>query len=157
MTAFRLTPKQEKFCAVYLETGNASEAYRQAYKTENMSPATIRGCAAELMRNPNITARLNKSKAEIVERVVFDKQTAIQYALEDRALARELGQTGAAVSAARLACDIAGHIVEKKDTTIRFEELSREQLIELLAALDEPGAAGVAEAGGPEKAGATRH
>ena len=27
----KLTPKQEKFCQVFIETGNASEAYRQAY------------------------------------------------------------------------------------------------------------------------------
>ena len=26
-----LTPKQEKFCQKYIEMGNASEAYRQAY------------------------------------------------------------------------------------------------------------------------------
>jgi len=29
--AKELTPKQEKFCQVYIETGNATEAYRQAY------------------------------------------------------------------------------------------------------------------------------
>ncbi|SQE31532.1 Terminase small subunit [Mannheimia haemolytica] len=27
-----LTPKQEAFCLAYIETGNASEAYRQAYE-----------------------------------------------------------------------------------------------------------------------------
>lgn len=26
-----LTPKQEKFCQLYIELGNASEAYRQSY------------------------------------------------------------------------------------------------------------------------------
>ena len=30
---YRLTPKQEAFCRAYVETGNASEAYRQAYPT----------------------------------------------------------------------------------------------------------------------------
>ena len=32
----QLTPKQEKFAQVYVECGNASEAYRQAYNAENM-------------------------------------------------------------------------------------------------------------------------
>ena len=31
MMAKKLTPKQESFCLAYIETGNASEAYRQAY------------------------------------------------------------------------------------------------------------------------------
>ena len=35
-----LTPKQEAFCLAYMETGNASEAYRRAYDADNMKPAT---------------------------------------------------------------------------------------------------------------------
>jgi len=38
----KLTPKQQKFCYKYIETGNASKAYRQSYDTENMKPATIK-------------------------------------------------------------------------------------------------------------------
>lgn len=37
----QLTPKQETFCLAYIETGNASEAYRQAYDAENMKPDTV--------------------------------------------------------------------------------------------------------------------
>ena len=36
-----LTPKQENFCLAYLETGNASEAYRRAYDVANMKPESI--------------------------------------------------------------------------------------------------------------------
>ncbi|EPZ98572.1 terminase small subunit, partial [Glaesserella parasuis] len=36
-----LTPKQEKFCQLYIELGNASEAYRQAYDCSKMSNETI--------------------------------------------------------------------------------------------------------------------
>ena len=35
--ADKLTPKQEAFVLAYIETGNASEAYRRAYNAENMS------------------------------------------------------------------------------------------------------------------------
>ena len=31
-----LTPKQEKFCQLYIELGNASEAYRQSYDCSKM-------------------------------------------------------------------------------------------------------------------------
>ena len=37
----KLTPKQEKFAQVYVETSNASEAYRQAYDALKMKPETI--------------------------------------------------------------------------------------------------------------------
>ena len=37
----KLTPKQENFCLAYLETSNASEAYRRAYDSENMKPESI--------------------------------------------------------------------------------------------------------------------
>lgn len=29
-----MTPKQDKFCMLYIELGNASEAYRQSYNAE---------------------------------------------------------------------------------------------------------------------------
>jgi len=34
----KLTIKQEKFCNLYIELGNASEAYRQSYNCEKMKP-----------------------------------------------------------------------------------------------------------------------
>lgn len=36
-----LTPKQARFCQAYLETGNASEAYRQAYDASRMKAASV--------------------------------------------------------------------------------------------------------------------
>ena len=37
----QLTPKQETCGLAYIETGDASEAYRQAYDAENMKPDTV--------------------------------------------------------------------------------------------------------------------
>lgn len=50
-----LTPKQEAFCFAYVETGNASEAYRRAYDTENMSVEAIKAEAYKLRGHPDIT------------------------------------------------------------------------------------------------------
>jgi phage terminase small subunit len=36
----RFTDKMELFCLAYVETGNASEAYRRAYNTANMAKKT---------------------------------------------------------------------------------------------------------------------
>ena len=50
MSNEKLTPKQEAFCLAYLETGNASEAYRRCYNTStNMAAATVNREAARLL------------------------------------------------------------------------------------------------------------
>ncbi|HDR0613963.1 terminase small subunit [Pasteurella multocida] len=59
----KLTLKQENFCLQYIETGNASEAYRQAYHAENMKPDTINRKASELLSDGKITARIDELKA----------------------------------------------------------------------------------------------
>lgn len=56
----KLTPKQEKFCQKYIETGNASEAYRQSYDCENMSDESVNREAKALLDNPKITPRLKE-------------------------------------------------------------------------------------------------
>lgn len=63
-----LTPKQEKFCQKYLETGNASEAYRQSYNAEKMKPESINRKAKALIDNGKIAARINELKAKIEKR-----------------------------------------------------------------------------------------
>jgi phage terminase small subunit len=58
-----LTPKQEKFCRLYIETGNASEAYRRSYDASRMASATINRKATELVAHGTITARLEELRA----------------------------------------------------------------------------------------------
>lgn len=43
-----LTPKQVSFCHRYLESGNASEAYRQCYSAEKAKSEAINRSAKEL-------------------------------------------------------------------------------------------------------------
>jgi phage terminase small subunit len=49
-----LTPKQEAFCFAYIETGNASEAYRRAYDAAEMSPEAVKVEASRLLDHPNV-------------------------------------------------------------------------------------------------------
>ena len=60
----KLTSKQEKFCLSYIECGNASEAYRQAYHTENMKPEIINRKTNELLDNSKVARRLLAAPAE---------------------------------------------------------------------------------------------
>lgn len=56
----KLTPKQEKFCLLYIELGDASEAYRQSYHCSKMKPETINVKASELLKNGKIAVRVQE-------------------------------------------------------------------------------------------------
>lgn len=60
LNEFGVTEQQEKFCRVFVETGNASESYRQAYNAKNMGANTIAVKASNLLDKDNITVRLNQ-------------------------------------------------------------------------------------------------
>lgn len=76
-----LTIKQEKLCHVYMETGNASEAYRQSYSVGRMKPETINRAAKQLIDNPKIATRLQELKDELRE-VSGIKKERLLYELE---------------------------------------------------------------------------
>ena len=56
MPAIALTPKQRAFCYKYIETGNASLAYREIYDCSKSKPLTISRKAKELLDNGKIAA-----------------------------------------------------------------------------------------------------
>lgn len=55
-----LTPKQEAFARKYVETGNASDAYRFAYDASKMKLATINRAAHDVVSNSKIAARVRE-------------------------------------------------------------------------------------------------
>jgi phage terminase small subunit len=57
-----LTPKQLHFCEVYLKTGNASEAYRQAYDAEKMKATTIERNACALLKHNKVAALIQAER-----------------------------------------------------------------------------------------------
>ncbi|WP_386693109.1 hypothetical protein O1Q79_00840 [Lonepinella sp. MS14434] len=63
-----LTPKQETFCLSYIETGNASEAYRRAYNVEQMKPESVHRKAKELLDNGKIATRIKQLQSDNVAR-----------------------------------------------------------------------------------------
>ncbi len=58
-----LSPKQESFCLAYIETANASEAYRRSYDAGKMKPSTINENASRLLARDAIRARLEELRA----------------------------------------------------------------------------------------------
>lgn len=94
-----LTPKQEKFCLVYLETGNASEAYRQAYNTENMKPESINVKASELLASGKIAVRLSELRAPAIAKAQLTVEDLLRELEEARRLALDTEAPAPAVSA----------------------------------------------------------
>lgn len=94
-----LTPKQEKFCLKYIETGNASEAYRQSYDCERMKPETIKRSAKELLDNRNIATTIEKLRQEAKDRHSITVDDIIAEYEEARLLAKSLEKPSAMVSA----------------------------------------------------------
>lgn len=74
----RLTPKQEAFCIAYLKTGNASEAYRQAYNASRMKPETVNRNAKALLDNNKIATRLKELNSKAVTDAVMTRQEALE-------------------------------------------------------------------------------
>ena len=118
MDKIKLTPKQEKFCQVYIETGNASEAYRQAYNAEKMRPDTVNNKAYGLMQKGYIRARLDELRAEHKKRHEITVDTLVAELEEARKLAFETDKAAAAVSATMGKAKLLGLVVDKQETAI---------------------------------------
>jgi phage terminase small subunit len=106
-----LTPKQENFCLAYIETGNASEAYRKTYNAEKMKETTINRKAKELLDNGKITARLNELRQPIIERHKITVDDLIAELDENRkaALGAETVQSAAATAATMAKAKLLGY------------------------------------------------
>ena len=114
-----LTPKQEIFCLAYLETGNASEAYRRSYNAQNMKPETVNRKAKELRENGKITARLEELRKPVVEAAQVTLEDHLQQLadLRDKSMAAE--QFGPAITAEVNRGKAAGLYVERSETVTR--------------------------------------
>ena len=118
MDKIKLTPKQERFCQVYIETGNASEAYRQAYNAEKMRPDTVNNKAYGLLHKGEIRARLDELRAEHKKRHEITVDTLVAELEEARKLAFETDKAAAAVSATMGKAKLLGLVVDKQETAI---------------------------------------
>lgn len=120
MTDRKLTEKQEAFCRAYIETGNASEAYRTAYNAEHMNVASVNKAAQKLLENPQIAPRLQELRAPIIQKHNITVDSLIAELEEARmaALTAETPQSSAAVSATMSKAKLVGldkQVIETKE------------------------------------------
>jgi len=110
----KLTPKQEAFAMAYVESGNASKAYKAAYYVnENTNNNSISVEASKLKNSPKITLRILEMQEDMRERleVTIDGLTKeLEYA---RVTAQENGQASAMVSATMGKAKLHGVLTDK--------------------------------------------
>ncbi len=67
-----LTAKQLKFAQLIVSGMKQIDAYKGAYNTASMKPATIVNSAYKLMQNGDIVARIEELSAKVLDKVVAD-------------------------------------------------------------------------------------
>lgn len=124
-----MTPKQEQFARLYVETGNASEAYRQAYNADNMKPETVTNEAYKLLQDPDISAMVDGLKEEARQRhavTVGDLLHELEQA-RAAALAAPTPQSSAAVSATMGKAKMLGLLVDKAEIKAEAEISTKQE------------------------------
>lgn len=95
----RFTDKMELFCLAYVETGNASEAYRRSYNTSNMADKTAQREGYNLLQNHLVQARIEELRIKVMERHEITVDTLLAELEEARLLGKETGKASAMVTA----------------------------------------------------------
>ena len=114
-----LTPKQEAFALAYVETGNASEAYRRAYNAGNMKPAVIAVKASELLAHGNVSVRVKELQAAALDEHKITMSDILRELEEARvvALQQEKPQAAAMVAATMGKAKLLGMLTDKTEVT----------------------------------------
>lgn len=135
--AKQLTQKQINFCHKYIECGNASEAYRFAYKADNMSQEAIAVEASRLLSSPNVALMIESLRTKVQEVAVITVHDLLRELEEARALAVREAQCSAATGATMGKARLLGldKIITENTTKHSFEDVSDEELDARLKAI----------------------
>ena len=112
-----LTAKQEAFCLAYIETGNASKAYRTTYDAENSKPTTITRNAKALLDNDNIATRLDELQRPVRERATLTLESHLERLKHLSNMAETAEQYSAAIKAEESRGKASGLYTDKKEIT----------------------------------------
>jgi len=112
-----LTQKQENFCLSYIETCNASEAYRRCYSCGKMKESTVTRNAKALIDDSNIATRI----AELRAPAIANAQITLEQHLNDLKRLRDLAEAsekfGPAVQAEMARGKASGLYVDRTELT----------------------------------------
>ncbi len=79
MNGTKLSKQQEAFCHAFIRTGNASEAYREAYPAaREWKPESVNVTASKLLNNTKVVLRVSELREVINERALLETTTIIE-------------------------------------------------------------------------------
>ena len=93
-----LTPRQQRFCELFIQCDSATEACLKAGYSEKGADRQ----ASRLLRNVGVMAEITRRREAASKRAEIDEDAVIKMLLEDREAARKAKQYGPAVRAAEL-------------------------------------------------------
>jgi phage terminase small subunit len=116
VTGELLTPKQEKFCQLYVQLGNASEAYRQAYNSK-AKQESVAVNASKLLSETNVSLRVESIRESLKANHGITLKNILDELEEARvtALGAETPQSSAAVAATMGKAKLLGFDRDKKE------------------------------------------
>ena len=125
-----LTQKREVFARAYVECGNAPQAYARAFNCENFQPSKISSRANLLLKQVEVAAFIAMLREEAAKRNDITVDNLTQMLLEDRKLARDLGNPSAAIAAVRELGKLHGLMVDKVSLSIdkKLADMSEAEL-----------------------------
>jgi phage terminase small subunit len=158
MSEIALTIKQENFCLHYIETGNASEAYRRSYDVSKMKETSVNRLAKELMDNIKIASRIAALRKPVVERAQVTLEQHLNDLKELRDAAWLNKKYGPAIQAEISRGKASGHYIERSEVGEpgAFDKLDDDELErsieQALRAIDNARTKAPAVAASPRKA-----
>ena len=126
-----LTPKQTRFCQAVASGCTMSDAYREAYSTSNMKPASIHREASVLMSNPMVTQRVQRLQRQkdraVVATSVSDRERVLTKLRDLMDAAKtETVQLGAAIALGKTAALFTDVTRDDSDQDFDLEAIDKE-------------------------------
>lgn len=112
-----LTPKQEAFALAYVETGNASEAYRRSYNAGNMKPEVVANKASALLKKGDVRVMVEQLQGKAADAAVVTLEGHLKRLHDLSTKAESEGKYAAAVAAEISRGKAAGLYVDKTELT----------------------------------------
>lgn len=111
-----LSEQQERFCRAIVKGLNQRDAYKEAgYKSG--SDAATDANASRLISNDKIVTRIAELRRPLAIRMAVTLESITEMLREDRELARQNNQVGAAVAAAMGIAKLHGLVIDKAEVT----------------------------------------
>lgn len=112
-----LTARQEAFALAFVESGNATEAYRAAGYSAGSNVKTTNEAASRLLKNSKVNARIVAIRQPAAQEARITLETHLADLKDLRDIAKGRGQLAAAIAAEIARGKASGVHVEKTEVT----------------------------------------